>query len=281
MKIKKETSVTSYLEKVEPILLQKESCNNLMLGLLDRLKTNKMDCYLGYAEENDQVVSAFMRTPPHNWIIADVETGNKDIARAIADFFYNEGLEVPGILGPVPDVETLVNRWSTLKNTTTTIHMNQLIYQLDEVKIAPSVPGQLVNATENEQDLIAAWLVTFGEEANEPITAERAEVTAHQVVKNQSIYLWKVEDQFVSMANISRKTKNGAAINAVFTPDEFKRKGYATSAVAVLSQQLLDQGFQFCNLYTDRNNPTSNNIYKKIGYYEVGSSVVYHFGERK
>ncbi|OZU86959.1 GNAT family N-acetyltransferase, partial [Virgibacillus indicus] len=55
----------------------------------------------------------------------------------------------------------------------------------------------------------------------------------------------------------------------------FKKKGYATSTVAHLSQKILDEGFQFCSLYTDSTNPTSNSIYKKIGYYEAGSSIVY------
>jgi hypothetical protein len=274
-----ETSVKAYLEKVEALLLQKESCNNLMLGLLDRLKMNKGQCYLGYAEENDRVITAFMSTSPHNWILADVGQIDAGAVHAIADFLYEEGLGVPGVLGPVSDVESFVNRWSALKNTKAAVHMNQLIYQLDEVKIPPSANGLLVNGTEDELDLIAAWLVTFGEEANEPITEERAENMAYQFVKNQSIYLWKVGHQFVSMVNRSRKTKNGVTINAVFTPDKFKWKGYATSAVAALSQQLLDKDFQFCNLYTDQNNPTSNNIYKKIGYYEVGSSIVYHFGK--
>lgn len=79
------------------------------------------------------------------------------------------------------------------------------------------------------------------------------------------------------MVNRSRKTKNGATINAVFTLDEYKRNGYATSSVAALSTKLLVEGARFCSLYTDADYPTSNRIYKKIGYYEVGTSVVYEF----
>jgi hypothetical protein len=277
MKIKIDNAVNSYTQKVEKLLLEKEACNNLMLGLLHRLQSNKVDCYLGYVEENGHVVYAFMRTPPHNWILADVEAVDSGTVCAIADFLYRKGMEVPGALGPVSSVEAFVTKWSNLKNTTADVHMNQLIYQLNEVEPVPSRDGQLVNGTEEEQDLIAAWLIQFGNEANESITAERAEDLAHQFVKNKSIYLWQVENQFVSMVNISRKTQNGATINAVFTPDKFKRKGYATKSVAALSQQLLDEGFQFCSLYTDQSNPTSNKIYKKIGYNEVGSSIVYHF----
>src|SRR5699024_8462530 len=89
--------------------------------------------------------------------------------------------------------------------------------------------------------------------------------------------LWLVDGHPVSMVNKARRMRNGATINAVFTPDEHKRKGYATNAVAALSQKLLDAGFVFCSLHTDLANPTSNNIYRKIGYYAAGTSIVYKF----
>ena len=104
-----------------------------------------------------------------------------------------------------------------------------------------------------------------------PITEQRASLLACSYLDNASVYLWKVRNQAVSMVNKSRQTKHGATINAVFTPDKFKRNGYATNAVAALSQKILDDGLKFCSLYTDRGNPTSNSIYKKIGYKEVGT----------
>ncbi|MEC0672091.1 hypothetical protein P9D47_06275 [Bacillus haynesii] len=38
------------------------------------------------------------------------------------------------------------------------------------------------------------------------------------------------------MAQKARPTKNGITVNLVFTPRHFRRKGYASSCVAVLSQ---------------------------------------------
>ena len=36
-----------------------------------------------------------------------------------------------------------------------------------------------------------------------------------------------------------------------------------------LSQQMLDAGWEFCVLFTDLANPTSNSVYQKIGYRPV------------
>jgi hypothetical protein len=55
-------------------------------------------------------------------------------------------------------------------------------------------------------------------------------------------------------------------IPPVFTPSHLRRRGYATSCVAAITQRMLDSGKKFCCLYTDLANPTSNSIYQMIGY---------------
>ena len=46
-------------------------------------------------------------------------------------------------------------------------------------------------------------------------------------------------------------------------------RGYASAITAALSTQLLASGRRFCFLYTDLANPTSNRIYRAIGYEHV------------
>jgi predicted GNAT family acetyltransferase len=67
------------------------------------------------------------------------------------------------------------------------------------------------------------------------------------------------------------------AISLVYTPPDLRQRGYATACVASLSQMLLDEGWQFCTLFTDLANPTSNSIYRKIGYKPVGDFHDYLF----
>ena len=58
-------------------------------------------------------------------------------------------------------------------------------------------------------------------------------------------------------------------INRVYTPPEFRGRGYASNLVASLSRHLLDSGRKFCFLFTELANPTSNKIYQQIGYHPV------------
>ena len=77
------------------------------------------------------------------------------------------------------------------------------------------------------------------------------------------------------MASADGKTPRGIRISWVYTPNKFRGRGYASAAVAELSQKMLDEGRDFCFLYTDLANPTSNSIYQKIGYKPVSDSALY------
>jgi len=67
-------------------------------------------------------------------------------------------------------------------------------------------------------------------------------------------------------------------IGLVFTPPERRRCGYATACVAALSERLLAAGADQCTLFAQLQNPTSNAIYRRMGYEPVTEIVRYHFG---
>ena len=79
------------------------------------------------------------------------------------------------------------------------------------------------------------------------------------------------------MAVAKRRLPHGGSIGGVYTPKEHRGHGYASACVAALSQRQLDAGKQFCCLFADLANPTSNGIYQKIGYVPVADSVQYKF----
>ena len=81
-----------------------------------------------------------------------------------------------------------------------------------------------------------------------------------------TIFKWIDNNEIVSIAAIVRKTKNAGIVGLVYTPGKFRGRGYATSCVQKISELILSNGYSYCGLFTDKSNPTSNYIYKKIGY---------------
>ena len=58
-------------------------------------------------------------------------------------------------------------------------------------------------------------------------------------------------------------------LSAVYTPLGQRGHGYASAAVAAACQRVLDGGGTACVLYADTANPTSNAIYRRIGFEPV------------
>ena len=100
---------------------------------------------------------------------------------------------------------------------------------------------------------------------------------AQQRIASGEIFMWD-DGEPVSMAGSARPTRRGICINAVYTPHPQRKRGYASACVSALSQLLLNRGYEFCMLYTDLTNPTSNAIYQAIGYEPVIDSTMYRFG---
>ncbi len=68
-------------------------------------------------------------------------------------------------------------------------------------------------------------------------------------------------------------------IGPVYTPPDRRGRGYASAVVAGVSRSALDAGHR-CILYTDLENPTSNAIYRAIGYRAVAEALQYRFDDR-
>src|SRR6202023_3591473 len=63
-----------------------------------------------------------------------------------------------------------------------------------------------------------------------------------------------------------------ARIGPVYTPDAARRRGYAAACVSWVSRELLEAGHG-CVLYTDLANPTSNSVYRALGYRAIAELV--------
>jgi uncharacterized protein len=87
------------------------------------------------------------------------------------------------------------------------------------------------------------------------------------------MYLWAVGGRPVASVAFVPTTPAGDAgrINAVFTLEGERGKGYASACVGALSQRLLDQGWRYCLIFADRSNATTNRIYSRLGYREIGA----------
>ncbi len=160
--------------------------------------------------------------------------------------------------------------------------MAQGVFAAGSITQPRPTAGEPRSAVEADLDLVLDWFDAFVAEAipDEPRDEERLRRVLLQRLRAEvwaRVWLWEVAGEPVAMSAHTNPVGRGVRINAVYTPPAHRGSGFASNLVAAQSQWLLDQGRDFCFLYTDLANPTSNKIYEAIGYQRVAEAASYAF----
>ena len=212
-------------------------------------------------ERAGAVVGCALRTPPHKLLVTDMPL---DAAPVVAGLAAERYQEMPGVLGPPPAAEAVARAWVELRGGVWRPGMRQGIYRLDEVVHPDPVPGAMRTATSADLDVAIVWGEGFSREVGVRFPTKREAV--ERWIALERLHIWDDAETAVSIAVAQGQTASGVRIGYVYTPPELRRRGYASALVAALSQKMLDSGRGFCVLYTDLSNPTSNAIYRAVGY---------------
>jgi predicted GNAT family acetyltransferase len=140
----------------------------------------------------------------------------------------------------------------------------QRIYSIRTAPLYPQVQGAARPATSDDVDLLYAWICEFVRIATTDAVPTREQV--EQIIASNRHMLWVVDGVPVSMAAINRRLPTTAAIGAVYTPQEHRKKGYAGAVTAAVVDRIYSEGKTSACLYTDLRNPYSNRCYIKIGF---------------
>jgi uncharacterized protein len=271
----------SFLAHAQSVLEQNEAANNLIIGIAIRLQELpdrfKTPPYLAAVEDGDRLLAAAVMTLPHRLILY-AESDDPEPLRLLAHDLIAGGWHVPGVLAHKATSRAFAETWTAVTGQPYHPGMNERVYELRRVAPPePPIPGQLRVASEDDLPLVAGWIWGFIRDARVEGVAEDARELAETKIGDREIFIW--EDGLpVSMAAKARHSAHGTVVSLVYTPPEYRNRGYAGACVAALSRRLLDAGWQFCALFTDLANPTSNSIYQRIGYRPVADFDEYIFG---
>lgn len=273
-------STEEFLERAEPLLLADEARHNLALGILATIVAHP-EIYptqrLWLIERDSTVVAAALRTPPYNLILPrPLDDAALTVLAATVDD------ELPGVTGALPEATTFAAARCAHRRLRPRVRIAQGIFALERVTPVEGVPGLLRPATEVDRATVSRWYRAFAEEAvpGHGPGDDDAEARRNRQLDvllqgggGAGIALWEDDGEVVSLAGFGGQTPNGIRVGPVYTPPERRGRGYASALTAALSARLLESGRRFCFLYTDLANPTSNKIYRAIGYAHVCDSA--------
>lgn len=261
-----------------PFLLGRPVEHTLALAILEqRALQPQAGRYWSVLDDGDQVVGFALLSPLDFYALV---TGMP--APAVPVLVDAVATEVPGLRGVNGEacaVAAFGGHWSERAVTTVTPLEAHRLYRLDRAPPAPETPGTLRRATADDEELLVAWARAFETEIGLPYPGDIGEVTRERVAAG-GLWVWD-DGGPVSAVGVTAPLAGVARVHYVYTPPERRRRGYAAACVAAVSAHALSTGARTCALYAQLNNPTSNRIYRAIGYRAAMEALLYEFGSNR
>ena len=268
------TNPAAFADKVEKLLYKNEDIYSLFLGILNQIKDGRYeDYFLATLENEEEVTAACLMTPPHPLQLI-VFQKLPDIEREVAQRLLAAAVEVDAVVGDEAIAHRFAEVWTGKLGGETRVLMHQGLYRADAVNTRlEKSPGTWRVANKKDAPLLEEWILLFEQETGITMsTPAEATRKIDSFIELKEVYVWEVDGEVVSCMKKSRPSKHGITVSFVFTPTKHRRKGYARTLVAEVTEELLGE-YDFVMLYTDLQNPTSNKIYKEIGYEQIAAPV--------
>ncbi len=281
------------LELVSAVLERDPTGNCFLVGLLRGRSASGVPGRYWVARAAGEAAGIAVQTPPGG--IARISAMPRALAQLCAEAMLAEGVMVAGIDGAPEVALAFAGHWAESTKQAVVPVIGERVYEITRVEEQPvGVPGAMRTATDADTDVLMRWVAGFGADTATSFGAlrsdgvgggsardsaearERRAWSVRERVKRGEYQLWVVDDQPVSMAARTQPAAGTSIVQLVYTPPERRLSGYATACVAAISARILADGVR-CILYTDLGNPTSNSVYRRIGYDAIGETIRLRF----
>lgn len=270
-------NVKEFYKDTFPIFLKDEVQNTLPLGNVvlgnnggepDGWRNTKNWFMATITDNLNNILLSAIMTPPFNITMYETDNiANVDAVNFLCDYLISKNISIPGITSENNLAERFAKIYTKKINMDYKIRTNMRIYKLEKVNENIALVGKLRRAKEKDLFFLPYWYDAFYNDCsliNQNF--DDAVLAAKRAINKNMFYILEDDGMPVSIASCQREIVTGRCVNMVYTPPYFRKKGYASSCVAQVSQIVLDRNYKYVSLFTDLDNPISNSIYQKIGY---------------
>ena len=216
-----------------------------------------------------------LQSPTH--FFATVTPMTHEIVTAVVDAIVEHGVNLPGVNGEAATAARFAGHWTECTRSAAHPVLGQRIYEVADVVPPAHTAGHLRQAHDRDRDLLVSWFGEFEAESGASGGHTAAETVDRRLPAGH-LWIWDNAEP-VAMAGLSDPVAGVVRVGPVYTPREHRSHGYASGLVAAVSVRVRARGHR-CILYTDLSNPTSNSIYRAIGYRAIDEALRYDFQAR-
>lgn len=270
MEFKKYENPKEFVEENEKLILEKEWLNNLMIGNLSDAVNNGIDenWLLARVTDNGKTeLIMLLRRPWKLLLYSPTENKTEELYKFAAKEAYKVDKNIPGVNTEKQIGKIFGEEYCKIANKECKLHLNMRILVLENLA-EPNLRDDVSyrKAELKDKEILKSFSKEFHKEAlNEDISDEILEEKFFENLE-KDYYVLEKDCKIVSQTVSTRKLSKGKSVSGVFTPKEERGKGYAYNLIYRVSKEFLDNGAEYCVLYTDDTNPISNHVYEKIGY---------------
>lgn len=269
MKLIKYENIEEFVNENIDLILEKEWLNCLMAGnCFEGLKQNAKDWLLAKVTENSKTELIILYRKPWKLLLySPTDNKSDELFKFTAEEIYKIDKNLLGVNAEKEIANKFAKYYCEISNFKFKTHKPLRILLLTEIKdneLNEEVTFR--KADISDKDILIKFIKDFYKEAvAEEYTVAEIEEKFNAYFR-RGYYVLEVKGKIVAQAVFARDLKKGKCISGVYTTKEERGKGYAYNLIYRISKRALDEGAEYCVLYTDDENPISNHVYEKIGY---------------
>lgn len=270
-----------FLARAGDFLHSRPALHTIPLTVTEALRTRGAHAYgagvpfFGWLERAGEVCATFFRIPPRRLNLTPLTPEEAD---TLAAHLAGLGHALPGVGADHDTATAFAEAWQRHTGSTPTLHERQRLYRLGTLTPPEPLPeGRGRVAGEQDREQLILWYSEFTASIGEIPSAD-AGSWADTCIAHGRVTFWETPDGTpVSMAGVTPMVAGQIRVAPVYTPAHVRRRGYAGAATVEVSRAALAAGAAEVLLFADLANPTSNGLYRRIGYRPVTDFAVYDF----
>ncbi|MEW9515588.1 GNAT family N-acetyltransferase [Streptomyces tubercidicus] len=274
--------VHDFLARAGDFLRSRPDLHTMPLTVTERLRTYGADAYgdevpvFGRLERAGKVRATFQRLPPAHGMSVTALT--PEDADTLAAHLAGLGRSLPYVSADHGTATVFAEAWQRHTGAVPTLSKRIRLYRLGTLTPPETVPegrGRVGGAQDHEH--IVCWCGEFMDTVGES-PAVNAGSWAYSRFADKRFTFWESPDGTpVSMAGSTSMVGGMIRVDPVYTPAHLRGRGYGGAVTVEVCRAALAAGASDIVLFADPANPTSNALYRRIGYVQVTDFAVYDF----
>ncbi|MFE1443542.1 GNAT family N-acetyltransferase [Streptomyces sp. NPDC058739] len=270
-----------FLAGAEAFLRSRPALHTTQLTTVEKLRTEGSAAYgpgpvlFGRLERAGEATAAFYRLPGRGLSVTALTPEQAD---TLAARLLSLGHTVPYVSADLDTAAAFAEAWQRRAGTTAGVRVRLCLHRLGTLTPQEPFPeGRGRRLGERDHEHLMRWCREFAADVGENVTIDATTWSGTRFAEKSYTY-WETSDGTpVSMAGVNPMVGGQIRVDPVYTPARLRGRGYAGAVTVEVSRAALAAGATDVVLFTNAANPTSNALYRRLGYVPIADFAVYDF----